>query len=251
MTTTMTGKDVRKNRSNVKLIALKNPSKTGKIVSNRSDMTLTDLKCTHLDEIYRIAKQESDQEGREVHVVELLSYYIKLRPEDAKAWMLYGDALRVLGRRDEAHIALTRAFDMAPQEYKGYIASRIAMLAEKHMSPREAEGWYRVATDALGSEVSWPWILRGANLSLLGKFQEAIACFDVVANGDADEKDEALLNLGLVYRAMGEYAKAEEYFLQALAIRSDYEEAQNALLGLKDISETFKLIRKATGAALH
>lgn len=212
---------------------------------------LFDSDRAQLDEIYRIAKQESDKDGREVHVAELLGYYIKFRPEDAKAWMLYGDALRVLGRRDDALMALTQAFEMAPQEHKGYIAARIALLVEKHMSPREAEGWYRVATDALGSEVSWPWILRGANLSLLGKFQEAIVCFEVVAKGSADGKDEALLNLGLVHCAMGEYAKAEEYFLRALAIRPDYEEARNALLGLDGISETFKLISKVVGHSLH
>ena len=206
---------------------------------------MTDFDPAHLDEIYRVAKRESDKEDREVHVAELLSYYIKFRPEDAKAWMLYGGALRVLGRRDEAFMALKRAFDMAPKEYKSYIAAGIAMLVEKHLSPHVAKGWYRVATDALGSEASWPWVLRGANLSVLGEFQEAITCFEVVANGNSDEKDEALLNLGLVYRTMGEYAKAEEYFLRALAVRPDYEEARNALLGLEGISDTFKLINPA------
>ena len=204
---------------------------------------LPDSNCSRLDEIYRIAKQESDKDGREAHVVELLGYYVKFRPKNARAWMLYGDALRVLGRRDDALIALTRAFDMAPQEYKGYIAVSMAMLVEKHISPHEAESWYKMATDTLDPEVGWPWIFRGANLALLGKFQEAIICFEAVANGPADEKDEALLNLGLVYRAMGEYAKAGDCFLQALAVRPSYEEAKNALRGLEGISETFKLLR--------
>jgi tetratricopeptide (TPR) repeat protein len=212
---------------------------------------MTDQNDELLDEIYRVAKKEADKEDHEAHVVELLSCYVKFRPEDAKAWMLYGDALRILGRKEDALLALTQAFDMAPQEKKGYAAVRMAMLLEKHISPREAKKWYKIATDILGTEVGWAWVFRGANLSVLGEFQDAIACFEVVAMGQANEKDEALLNLGLIHRAMGEYDKAMDFFRKAFVVNPGYKEARNAFLGLEKISNTFGLIRKINGSMLN
>jgi tetratricopeptide (TPR) repeat protein len=78
-----------------------------------------------LDEIYRIAKNESERDGREPHVVELLEHYVKHRPEHAKAWMMYGDALRVLGRKDESLFALMRAYELA--QARAYLKSALSV----------------------------------------------------------------------------------------------------------------------------
>lgn len=204
-----------------------------------------------LDEIFRIADKESANDGREAHVAELLSRYVEFRPEHAKAWMLYGDALRVLGRKGESLLALTRAFELASQENKGYVAVRIAMLLEKHSSPLEAKEWYETATNSIGSDEGWMWILRGANLSTLGEFPEAIECFETVVMQRADEKDEALLNLGLVARALGNYEKAREHFRAALAVSPNYKDAKSALLGLDGMPETLELVKELNVTTLH
>ena len=212
---------------------------------------MTDAKHRSLDKIFRAAKKESEILGREAHVAELLGPYLKMRPKHAKAWMLFGDALRVLGRNAESLPALTLAFEMAPPEYKAYVAVQIAMLLEKHVSPKDAKHWYMLATEIENASAGWLWILRGANFSALGEYADAIACFETVVTRQAEETDEALLNLGLVYRAMGDYEKAMDFFNKALSLNPNYPEALEAAEGLAGISSTLDLVRDIKGGPYH
>jgi tetratricopeptide (TPR) repeat protein len=140
-------------------------------------------KDEYLERIFRLSKEMMlDKDQHEAHVVELLRFYLELRPEHHYAWMLYGDALRIIGKTSDAFPALLRAFNGAPAEYKGYVASRIARLIEESISPRKAKKWYKIMIDACsdtGNDEIWPWVFCGANLAALGEFQEAIDCYEI------------------------------------------------------------------------
>jgi tetratricopeptide (TPR) repeat protein len=212
-------------------------------------------KNKHLERIFHLAKKMMlDKDQHEIHVVELLRCYLEFRPEHNYAWMLYGDALRIIGKTSDAFPALMRAFNGAPAEYRGYIASRIAILMKESISPRRAKKWYKIMIDACnnsGSNETWPWVLYGANLAALGEFREALGCYEIALQKNIVGRDEVFLNMGLVYRALGEYDKAIDCFRQAVLLDSDYEEAKNALLGLEDIHQTISVISKAQSNIKH
>jgi tetratricopeptide (TPR) repeat protein len=196
-----------------------------------------------LDKIFRRAEEASEVEGRDVHVVELLESYVVSRPHHARAWSLYGNALRELGRNGESLDALKKAYQLAAEGYKGFVAMHIAILIKDFRSPNEARKWFDIGTKIIGTAEGWPWILRGANLSVLGEFDAAIACFETVIENNHPEKDEALLNLGLVYRALGKYDQATLALKRALELNPNYNDARIALDSLAGISEVRELLK--------
>ena len=204
-----------------------------------------------LDEIYRRAKKASEEEvDQEAIVADLLKVYLEYNPERSFAWYLYGDACRIIGRKESAYQALIKVFDLAPPKGKVMVAASLGRLIQAQISPPEAKKWFRIATDMSDNSTRWAWIDRAANCQRLGDFEEAIDCLETAIKLDVEEKDEAFFNLGLVYRAQGEYEKAQNAFRKALEITPDYPEAQSALDGLNGISEALSLIdelRKISG----
>ncbi|MDR0716298.1 MAG: tetratricopeptide repeat protein [Azoarcus sp.] len=215
-----------------------------------------DKKEKVLEKIYRLAKEEFAREEHDAQVVELLGRYLEFHPEHSfspehgHAWTLLGDALLGIGRAKEALPALMTAFEKAPEESKGHIASRIARLLEEHVSPRRAKKWHKAATDRCGAREGWPWVFRGANLAVLGEFSRAIACYEkaVEINRSCD-KDEAWLNMGYCYRAIGEYDNAILCFQQALTIDPENEKAGMALRALQEMGAALEKLERTLPAA--
>lgn len=201
-----------------------------------------DTQDTALNTIYCKAKEASRKEDQDAIVTELLNVYLDSDPENAYAWYLYGDACRVIGRKEKGFHALTKAFELAPPQYKGAAAIRLGMLLQAQASPQEAKKWFQIATEIQGKTACWAWIFRAGNCQLLGEFEEAIAYLEAAIRLDTEEKDEAFYNLGLVYRTQGKYEKALNSFRKAVEITPDYEEAQSALEGLNDIFEALSVI---------
>jgi cytochrome c-type biogenesis protein CcmH/NrfG len=85
-----------------------------------------------------IAHALSEVPDGDVHVIELLSVYVKHQPEDGLAWFHLGDALRTVGRFREAEEALLRAADRAPKAYLFTIYARIGMPGRIQISVFEA-----------------------------------------------------------------------------------------------------------------
>lgn len=203
-----------------------------------------------LDEIFTRAKDLSERDNHQVQVVELLEIYIKLRSDHARAWALYGEALKDLGRCKEGLHALTTAYELAPEIYKAYVAMQIAMLLKDFQSPKDACPWFEIGCKYSGVDSGWPWILRGVNFISLNEYENAITCFETALRGDHALKDEAYFNLGLAYRALGIYEQAISCFKNALQITPDYEDAINVLEGIVNLADTLKLsleLRKAYG----
>jgi tetratricopeptide (TPR) repeat protein len=66
-----------------------------------------------LDDIFQLALKEADEEQREVHVIEFLKYYLSQRPEHGRAWLTYGESLRLVGCYEEAMDALLTSLELA------------------------------------------------------------------------------------------------------------------------------------------
>ena len=190
-----------------------------------------------LDDIYTLAQQEFSKEGHEVHVVELLGPYLKKRQEHGVAWLLYGEALGVIGRYKEAMTALLKALELAPSKEKSYIYGKLGFLCHEYKSPVEAEKWYELAVKNETEPVDWLYIFRGTNLSMLGLFDESLVWLNKAANMESEVKDEIFVNIGFVYRAMGKYNEAIAAFNQALEFDHDNQEAKVAIEGLLNIGK--------------
>lgn len=197
-----------------------------------------------LDEILQIAKEEYEGESREIHAVELLKEYLSLRPDDPEAWRLYGDCLKVLGKSKEGMASLKRALELAPESDKGQILANLGKLCEAYRSPLEAEEWYKRATELKSEWAGSIWVERGKNLFVLGEYKKSLKCFEEVTDSYPEEEEDALLNMGLVLRAMGKYDEAISLFEETLNINPNNYEAKIALDGFSGIEETLKLCSK-------
>jgi len=176
---------------------------------------------TYLDEIFSLSDKEADNDHQAAHVVELL-----------------------LGRSQEAMDALLKALEFAPEQIKSTIFGRIGFLCRQHISPMEAEKWFKQATENTQKPIGWAWILRGANLAVMGEYERALDCYQEALNLEEIDRDEVFLNIGLVLRAMKRYNEAILAFQEALKLNPTYQEAQWNLEGLLDIEETLQKTAK-------
>lgn len=199
------------------------------------------IKDDELDRMFDWARTALRESGREAIAIELLSAYVSQRPLDNYARYLLGDALRAVGRVAEAEHALLQSLSEASEKSRARIMAALGMLKARHGSLDAAEEWFRRATsDDVGRDKGWMWIMRGSNLAVAGRFDEAAECHLRAAQLPGDP-DEALLNLGYVRRAQGRYADAIDAFRKALEITPDYPEAKTALEGLGEIFSAMEL----------
>ncbi len=195
-----------------------------------------------LDELFKLAKEAFSDDDRSLYIVEILSEYLKYRPNHGYAWTLYGESLGVIERYSEALDALKRALDLCPQNRLHLVLSRIAFICGKCLSPSEAESWYSRAIESAGPKPEgWILVLRGANLRLLEKYEEAESSLKMAVDLDTEEKAEAYVNLALLRRAQGRYEEAGEYSEKALQIEPDSEDAQKILRSLELVKTAIKL----------
>ena len=131
-----------------------------------------------LDGIFKIAMEEADKDQREIHVIEILKYYLLHRPKHGKAWFCYAECLRMLGRYEDAMEAFFNCLGLAPEEKKPGIYGRIGLLCSVFRSPLEAESWYRLGTINENCTEGWIWLLRGVNFMKLGRYKEALHCIE-------------------------------------------------------------------------
>jgi tetratricopeptide (TPR) repeat protein len=203
-------------------------------------MTINDL-----DNLFKVAMEEADKDQREIHVIELLGYYLTHRPDNGRAWICYADCLRLVGRYDDAMNAFFKCLEIAPEEKKPGIYGRIGFLCSFYRSPLEAEGWYRLGAINEDCTEGWIWLLRGINLGKLGKYEEALDCIETASRFEDVDQSEISLNRGLIMRAIGKYEDAKNAFQEAILKSTEYEEAKRCLRGLEGISQTLNITRKA------
>jgi tetratricopeptide (TPR) repeat protein len=177
------------------------------------------------------------KDGFEPAVIELLAPYLCRVTDDAYGWYMYGDALRIVGRSQEAEVALLHAAELDLSK-RVHVCVRLAHLYKECHRCADAERYYSEAiSDPEWKDVGWLWILRGCNLAAWGRYAEAETCHRKAMEmecGDCDN-DEAWLNIGLVLRAQGRYAEAIDALKKSLVINSDCKTAQEALRSMEGI----------------
>src|SRR5262249_5106813 len=106
----------------------------------------------------------------------------------------------VVGRCEESEAEFLQV-SKSRSKYAGpLVQTRLAMLYDDWGNHELAEEYWEKACAANGAP-GWAWIMRGANLAALGKFEEAEACHRKATTLDDCDQDEAYLNLGYVIRA--------------------------------------------------
>lgn len=201
-----------------------------------------------LDEIFKWAQSALDRDGGAATAVELLTAYVAERPQHHFAVFLLGDALRELGRFEEAEEMLLRALSCAPPTSRASIMARLGMLKNKHGVLAEAEEWFlRATSDETGKGKGWIWIMRGANLAILGHCDAAASCHERATQLEGGDRDEAFLNLGYVRRAQRRYAEAADAFRKAIDLSPGYTEAIAALDGLGDVIAAMNCVAALKG----
>ena len=192
----------------------------------------------YLDGLYTAAKEADKGNGHEPIVVELLTVYVKHRPKHDYAWLLLGDALRVLGRRHEAVVPLRMAARLAPRKHRWQAFARLGMLFGDGGKKRIAEKWFsRACAEPQGARKGWVWILRGANAVDRGDFAKAERCYRNSMDRENVPLDEAYLNLGLVLRAQRRYAEAAAALQRAIELDPSCQSAAKALTSLEGVED--------------
>lgn len=201
-------------------------------------------------ELKRLAEHAYDDD-RMVSVIELLERYLEYFPDDGKAWFLFGDAQRVIGRKGSAAVSLGNAESLCPAEHRWSVQSHLGMLFQDTGDCSSAERWFGRALEAdEAQQQSWLWILRGCNYAMQELLDEAESCHRrAIAVNKQDE--EAYLNLAMVCRAQGKYDQAKSAVETALALCPHYPSATQFLHSLEGAAESRQLVEKVRRSASH
>jgi tetratricopeptide (TPR) repeat protein len=171
--------------------------------------------------------------------LELNKWLVRLFPENPRYKVRYADKLREVGRFEDAKAALLSLVDV-PFEMMAYYEISVGLLYQETGNNREAEEHFKRATE-LRSNDTGPWILYGAVLIGQGKFEAAQSAYERALQCEGDV-DEAHLNLGNLFRAMGKYESALEQYRLAAAICPDDADIQRALGDVETMMKTERLL---------
>lgn len=147
--------------------------------------------------------------------ISLLQEALADRPSHAHFWHLLAEAYRFTDRMDEALEAADRSIELDASRWV-YFSTRSLILLEK-------EEYARALTDldevVRGSHsYAWGWHRRGLCLNRLGRYREAITCFEDALDWQIEHSDTAL-ELVKAACECGEYEKA----LRGAALFSEYK----------------------------
>jgi tetratricopeptide (TPR) repeat protein len=186
---------------------------------------------------------EAYEQGVPALTVELARLHLAAEPDDRSVLLILGDVLLDLGRHTEAQSVLERALALSPPSEPHRHASALRLLGQLHErrgEDREAETCYRQAM-ASAPEHASAYIHLGALYAQRGRLAEAEAIHQRATRCAEGAVDEALLNLGLVRRARGDYLGALESLRAALALDPEDETARSALRDVETVLFRFPL----------
>ena len=146
---------------------------------------------------------------------------IKLKPDFPQAWYYRGLALRSLGRFQEAIESYDKAIELKPDYYEAWGSRSFALYWSGHDAYNDKKLIYSAekALDIfkLGNHDNWRY--QGLIISLLGRHEDAITCFDKVLKLQPDDY-WAWNNRGIALLALGRYEEAIASYNKALEIKS-------------------------------
>lgn len=187
------------------------------------------------DKILEIAKKAFNDD-KIVLAIETLKPYLKKNPMHAFAWYLLGDSLRIIGRYNEAKVALFKALKLDDKGGIGPIQSVIAHLYDAIGNYPEALVWYeKLGKNKEYASFGWYWIVKGGCYSKLNKFKKAEKCFRKSLTLNDVDIDEAYLNLGYVLRAQSKYKESLKMFKKVLTLDAKSQLAKEGIISLEGV----------------
>jgi len=189
----------------------------------------------------KIRELAAVQDG-EAHLIVLLEQYVGRHPDDVVAVLAYGDALRVVGRHSEAEVLFKAAYEsFKGPKVRAELSMSLAM-ATRTSAPIEAEQWFSRYLELKSDAPGWAWVLRGANLAVLERFDEAIECYKTALKQSDIDRDEALKNIALAYRAKGNYSEAMAFLRRSSMVAQSDSEIALLQAGLEGLQATELLV---------
>ena len=149
------------------------------------------------------------------------------------SWQLKGEALRILGRTDEAKEAFENALAQADkaiedQKNSSNLELSIAWLLKGELLERQDR--YEEAFQAYGNATaiypnySSSWVDKGDSLRTMGRYDEAIEAYDRALEIDPKEVT-ALSGKGDLLRSLGKYDAADELYDKIMTINPNITRA--------------------------
>lgn len=173
-------------------------------------------------------------------VVVFLESYVRNNPQDQEAVLWYADSLRIVGRCKHAVEMLAPLFAQATGAgNRSAIAARVAMALEA-TDPVQAEEWFGKSVGVTPDAPGWVWVLRGANLARMERFDAAIESYHMALHAKDVDADEVYLNMGRAYRAKGDYQSALEYLRRSKMVRAGAE-LDDEIADLEDVPRAREL----------
>lgn len=181
------------------------------------------------EEVY-ITESAEDILGNHGQIIRYRDEAIRINPNDAEAWNNKGDVLVELGKRSQAN----ECYDEAIKCYDEAIK----------IDPYDKNAWLKKGEALLKSgKYSQAMESNGVILYILGKYPEAIKCFDEAIRVNP-EYAEAWHNKGLALNASGKNSQAIKCFDEAIRINPNYAYAWREkgwiLVILEDYSQAIK-----------
>jgi len=195
-----------------------------------------------LAELLALAKSHFS-EGRQSAAAEVLSAYLRYRPDDIEARFDHGECLRILSRNKQSEDEFLFVAKAGEKYSRRVVHSRLGMLYDGWGKRGLSEAHWEQAC-ASDDAPGWAWIMRGANLAEMEDFPNAEACYRKALDCEDCDKDEAYLNLGYVLRAQKNYIDAEAAFARALEITPDYADAIEGLQSLEGVLDSIDAVHK-------
>jgi len=163
-------------------------------------------------------------------------------PTFGQVWKILGSALIELARYEEAEEALLRAIALCPPERLWVPRSEMGRLRAIRGDFDGAEFWYRQAVETAPDHAD-PRVDLGGLLARSGRLTEAEAILRAAVWCREGCHDEAMLNLGLVLRALDRLDESAECFETALKLNPNHRGVKRAL---RDVRQTLRLARRKT-----
>ena len=145
----------------------------------------------------------------------LLKEALADRPSHAHFWHLLAEAYRFTDRMDEALEAADRSIELDASRWV-YFSARSLILLEKEEYARALADLDEVVRGS--HSYAWGWHRRGLCLNRLGRYREAITCFEDALDWQIEHSDTAL-ELVIAACECGEYEKAQ----RGAALFSEYK----------------------------
>ncbi len=170
-----------------------------------------------------------------VSTIELAKQILKEFPSDPSVLNILGLALASVERFEEAVEAIEMSIRISPEKKQYLGLSAMAFIHYQHGEYSSAEKWYK-KTFAIGPPLHGDMVFASISLIKQGKFSEAKKYLHEITSSSDDNKGiDAHYYFGVILRAEGKYREAMEFFIKALQIDPDFENASESIQDIQEL----------------